>query len=375
MIESDNVVAGYDRSRLFSDIPGYQDVFAHVIPTLELVQGGCVFHKGLKDVKTISNPYFEEIRLKVELSQQNNCGIVAVNHFFCKEDKEDDKVEEEEEKPHGKRSLSTFLKFCKVKQQLGLARNAMMNPLHVAEYYSNCCSACAASQSKPLLIIDEHVKAIDTTQHNYIMCLNKHYYPVLGATKREMKTSAAAASAGGKSRISRGLLCWDVETRPTEEYCLIRGGTQQLQKSHFLKDTITSIHYRRYKHSDTHTHTFVTNKEKSSVRQFIEWLQLAALNQQFFHCYAHNGSRFDMYFWLAELTKEETKLAKLCNKGYAVIHLQYLQHTFKDTCQFMPDSLDRLCLSFKVEQGKQTTIHISDTVSMSNKELCFTNLT
>jgi hypothetical protein len=45
------------------------------------------------------------------------------------------------------------------------------------------------------------------------------------------------------------------------------------KKSYLLKDTMCAIHYRYNRSTDQHKTVYTTNRQKSSARQFLDWLQ------------------------------------------------------------------------------------------------------
>ena len=66
------------------------------------------------------------------------------------------------------------------------------------------------------------------------------------------------------------------------------------------KDTST---YFRVPPSPDLTH--VDGDQKSSARQFLDWLISERAAGKYYTCIAHNGSRFDFYILRASMTQQE----------------------------------------------------------------------
>jgi hypothetical protein len=140
-------------------------------------------------------------------------------------------------------------------------------------------------------------------------------------------------------------------------------------KSYMLKDAILCVYYKAFQKETYEKLTFRTSV-KSSCRQFLDWLSEEANKNRFYHCLAHNGSRFDLYFLLSYLTEEEQLHTETQLRGYSIIGMQYKSHLFKDSCCFLTNSLDNLCKSFKVKQAKLTEFNYNGSV-LTNKNMCF----
>jgi hypothetical protein len=155
-------------------------------------------------------------------------------------------------------------------------------------------------------------------------------------------------------------MTFDFETRPTSEFHLIGESVKgrDATKSFKLKDSLCCVYYRPYKLAEeepSKTLTFITNNSKSSARQFLDWLNKEALEKRTYNIIAHNGSRFDFYFLLAQMTECELLECSLSMRCTAVIGISYRSNLFKDSCCFMTDSLANLCKSFQVgDKGKVT---------------------
>jgi hypothetical protein len=166
-------------------------------------------------------------------------------------------------------------------------------------------------------------------------------------------------------KYKRGTLAFDFETRNTEAYKMVGDA-----KSFLLKDTICSIAYCKNKSDVVERHTFVTNDDESSARQFLNWLKKEHIANRHYVCVAHNGARFDNYLLVKEFTNDELLHTQLNLRGASVIGMTYDNHNFKDPCCFMPNSLENLCKSFKVQTPKLTEF-IHEGKVLSNKNLCF----
>ncbi len=156
--------------------------------------------------------------------------------------------------------------------------------------------------------------------------------------------------------MKRGKLFWDIDTRITEEVVYIKSintyGKKIIKESKILKDAITAVYYKPFKATQFKEIILTTNATTSSVRQFVDWLIKQAQDNKFYNCIAHNGSRFDIYFLLASLTKQETLLSKMNLRGASIIGMNVFNHEFRDSCCHLLNSLDNSCKSYKVATPK-----------------------
>jgi hypothetical protein len=145
-------------------------------------------------------------------------------------------------------------------------------------------------------------------------------------------------------------------------------------KSFKLKDALCCVYYRPYKLDENESSkrlTLVTNSQKSSARQFMDWLNEEALAGRIYNIIAHNGSRFDFYFLLAAMSELELLDCSLSMRGTAVIGINYRSCLFKDSCCFLTDKLENLCNSFKVgDMSKVTSMELHGK-TISSSQLCF----
>ena len=174
-----------------------------------------------------------------------------------------------------------------------------------------------------------------------------------------------------KKRRKRGVLAFDFEARSLEdkqrpeENCVRIGE----HRSYFQRDTICKIKYRPYKKKNYIIKTFITNSEKTSARQFLDWLHKERTENRRYTCVAHNGSRYDFFFLIKEFTRQEQLHSPPQLRGTSIISLTYQEHIFKDTACFMPNTLKNLCDSFQIDEGKITECEYRGK-TMESMELC-----
>ena len=100
------------------------------------------------------------------------------------------------------------------------------------------------------------------------------------------------------------------------------------ESGYLLKDTICAIHYRLNRSVEYHKKVFVTNRDKSSARQFLDWLQVQHYESHHFNIIAHNGSRFDNYFLVANFTENEQLQTDIQLRGTSIIGMQNHSSTY-----------------------------------------------
>jgi len=192
----------------------------------------------------------------------------------------------------------------------------------------------------------------------YIVLHNEHYYPVVNFVEKKVS-----------EKKRRKLLAFDFETRPTEDYITIKATGE---KMYILKDTIASVYYEK---GDSRTNNFIkmiitTDNEKTSARKFIDFLIQSDIDHIHFNIIAHNGSNFDFYFILAEMTEEEYSECDINFRGTSVIGIEFKGHKFKDSRCFLANSLEKLSKNFQVEDGKITKFQLHGE-EISSANLCF----
>jgi hypothetical protein len=213
---------------------------------------------------------------------------------------------------------------------------------------------------KKIYIIDYETNEELDENETYILIKNQHYYVVEKFEEKIIK---------GK-KTKRGLLTFDFETRQTEKYYMIEASQT---KSYLLKDTICSIYYNEYNvhvEKNFKKNTFITNDNKTSARQFIDWLNNEKQRNKTYNIIAHNGGNFDFYFIISCLTEQELKDCDIGMRGTTIISINYKGHQFKDSYCFMTFSLEALSNNFKVDEGKMTTLTVNGK-QISSTQLCF----
>ena len=179
---------------------------------------------------------------------------------------------------------------------------------------------------------------LDTTI-KYIVFKKNHFYVLTKFTSIKRVDN----------HTKRGMMYFDFETRPTEEYVEIGSN-----KSYILKDTICNVYYRNYNSKIYNELHLVTDKDKSSARKLLDFLNSQSKLNKTYHVLAHNGGNFDFYFIMSQFTSLELKDSKPQLRGITVIGLNYRGNLFKDTCCFLTDKLSNLSRDYKVEHGKIT---------------------
>lgn len=307
-----------------TELLGDEDVFNFVLPELVAVSAGCNYHNKEKLTKETAFYTFELFNPK---GHHNNCGFKVLEHICGVE-----------------------LNYADLRKAFDLKYNEPVPAATLYKIYKTL-----PNSSRMMAFIDESFNDEINKDYNYIYIADNHYYYVESATYKAFKDK----------HTKRGFVYWDIETRPTSEYVMV-GKT----KSYLLKDAILCAYYCPYKSDEYSQITFTTNSDKSSCRQFLDWLSAESAAGRFYHCIAHNGSRFDLYFLLSYLTQQEQLHTETQLRGYSIIGMQFKSHLFKDSCCFLTASLDSLCKAFKVKQSKITEFNYGGKV-LTNKNICF----
>lgn len=216
--------------------------------------------------------------------------------------------------------------------------------------------------NKPLQIVSRDVTEFDVTKNTYLVLLNNHYYLVEEAKLKQVAVTSL--------KTKRGYLYFDFETRPDDRYFDMVTVNGQKVKSNYLRPTILKAWYRPYKATDFKALSFATTDDKDCARLFIDWLIDEKNKGRTYTCIGHNIARFDLYFIISQLTKNEQLSCIMKLRGYSVISLNIYGCNFKDSCLYLTAKLDKLCKDFKVENAKQTKIMYNG-VEMTNEQLCF----
>ena len=175
----------------------------------------------------------------------------------------------------------------------------------------------------------------------YIFVSNDHYSLI------EEKTSK---NEGKKDKHTRKRqLKFDFETRPidplcsTDELYIDQEHTTKVQKFKIL-DSICSIAYSETlcnsSSNEIVKRTFTTNHQKTSARQFLDWLKSEDRKQRHYKYGAHFGSIFDNLICLGAVTRAEIENCQPRYRGLSIISMKIYGHVFKDTSLFLTQSLD-----------------------------------
>lgn len=197
-----------------------------------------------------------------------------------------------------------------------------------------------------------------------ILLHDDHYYVINSIKKREFHTS---------NKVKHGVLTWDIETRPTSKYCLIKKEDGTFKKSYYIRDTILTVYVKDYKTDNYYKLVFITENEDSkntSCRLFLNWLQHQNRNGKYYYCYAHNGGNFDLYFLLTAFNDDEKGKFLPTLRGQTIIKLEFGNNIFLDTYCFLIGSLNKLSNDFKVTNKKLTNFVINGK-ELTNEQLCF----
>ena len=183
--------------------------------------------------------------------------------------------------------LGLNLKSSSVRKEFNLAPNAKLAPTQVSQIYNTY-----NKSNKMLSIIDNMFENnYCPNVSNYILYEKEHYYVI---TSMELKPHK-------DQKKKRGDLSFDFETRADLNH-FVRIGKSIGYKQ---RDTICCIYYNDYKFTQKQKLTFVSNKQKSSARQFLDWLKQQHYQNKHYNIIAHNGSNFNFYFLLGVFTEQE----------------------------------------------------------------------
>lgn len=306
-------------------------VFEKAVIQVLPIDGGCNHTCAGREAsveKTIENTKWKFI-LYNPIAQRNDCAFKCLEHIFDRK-----------------------LNICDLRKKHNLKAGVKV-PIEILwKIYES-----EKEDEKLLTVIDTWFDGkIDTEESYYILNHKEHYYVLQHAEKKHVKNV----------KCKRGDLSFDFETRPDFTQYVMVGNT----KSYLLRDTICAIHYRYNRSDEYHSKVFTTNRDKSSARQFLDWLQEQHYANKHFNVVAHNGSNFDNYFLLANFTQNEQQSVDLQLRGTSIIGMQYYSHLFKDSCCFLTNSLSNLCKQYKIETKKLTDFQYKGT-TLTNANLCF----
>ena len=305
--------------KFFENIKSVFDTL--IINNIKIIGGGCNKHTTTdKQLKTS----FYEFELYNPCSRQDNCLFKCLAHIT------DEVID--------------------IKKYRNLT--ALKGKIDIADAYK----IIKAFTDKQIEIIDFTDIPELSTDIIYILLKDEHYYVIEKFTeilKKHISTK-------------RGTIEFDIETRPTEKFHLIKASNT---KSFILKDAITCAHIIKYKATESQKITFKTN-EKTSTRQFIDWLNKETLNGRTYNILAHNGGNFDFYFIVNILTEQELRDTQIQMRGITIIGINYRGHLFKDSYCFLTFGLDSLSKNFKVTNGKITELIVNGE-QITSTQLCF----
>lgn len=271
-------------------------------------------------------------------TQHNNCGLECINHL-----------------------LKTDITYLNMRQYLNVEANESLTYSQIFSVYNKYAPKLNAyditqQQSKLQIVnVDSDVKC-NNGDHNLLFHKN-HYYVIIESEERPYET---------EDKVKRGVIYWDIETRKTEDYCMV-GKT----KSFYLKDVILHAWVKPYKANDYIHISFTTNSKDSSCRQFLNWLKQQGRESKYYYLYAHNGGNFDVYFIIMNFTAEEANDYIPSLRGSTVIKLEYGNNMFLDTYCFLTDKLSKLSSSFKIETAKLQEFTLPNGDKLTNEQMCF----
>ena len=301
----------------------FYDLFKNVlVDNIKFVAGGCNKHcAGDKNFKSA----FYEFKLFNPQSMNNNCFFKCVEHLLG-----------------NKININNLRKQFKIETK----KEVCINDAYLILQHLGM----------NVLIIDENYNEELDENQKYLLILKNHYYVIQSWTEIIRKEKST----------KRGLMTFDFETRKTEDFHLIKASNK---KSFILKDSLCCVYYRPYKATSILEKTIITN-EKTSARQFLDFLNQESKENRSYNVIAHNGGKFDFYFVISVMTDQEIKDAEIQMRGTTVISLNYRGNLFKDSCCFLTDTLQNLSKSFKIDHGKIIEFDLHNE-KISSSQLCF----
>ena len=153
----------------------------------------------------------------------------------------------------------------------------------------------------------------------------------------------------------------------------------ETRKDHTIRKRVGDVIFKKWVATELSYYIHETGEMKTffglnCIADFLGLLKDQYEKGIFFNVYSHNGGRFDMYFLLEEIYKNNNFLQYFDRnselvKGSKILFYSILGHKFYDTYNFMIGSLSSLCDNFKVET-KKITHFIIDNVEFSSMGLC-----
>jgi hypothetical protein len=310
-VDSAGNVVENDKYDLFKDV---------IVDNIKMVSGGCSTREKKMELKST----FYKYKLYSPSSHDNNCFFACLRHMT---------------------GLTNT--YHNLRKQFSLPSKTEIS---ITDAYK-----IIKHLGYDIQIIDYDTNE-ELEDRKYIVYKDSHYYVLESFEQIILKDK----------KTKRGLLTFDLETRKTEQYDVIKATGESL---YILKDSLCCVYYRKYKKQECDNITFVTG-EKSSSRQFIDWLNCESSNGRTYNVIAHNGGRFDFYFVISSMTDRELLECNLHFRGTTIISINYRGHLFKDSACFLTESLKNLSKSFKVSDGKITEFDLHGK-KITSEQLCF----
>lgn len=303
-----------------------------ILSKIKLVGGGCNKDKRIihKEMKTS----FYDFQLHNPYSENNNCLFACLSYI-----------------------IGNQVDTKSLRKQFNLKSGTEISISDAYKVINELALTEGGVALKNVQIIDTEINEELELNKRYLLVHNNHYYVVKTFTEINRM----------KIKTKRGLLAFDFETRPTEEYYLIKASNT---KSYILKDSLCCLYYKSYKSENFVTNALVTDNEKSSARKFLDWLNYEAKHNRSYNIIAHNGGKFDFYFLISAMTEKEQLECKIGMRGLTIISIDYRGNLFKDSCCFLTDTLANLSKSFKADHGKICKMNL-DGKEITSSQLCF----
>lgn len=306
---------------------------------VELLEGGYRNKKAQQINITLSNG--TKFNCFNPISQRNNCALECIKNI-----------------------LNIEFNNREIRKKFNIKASTLIDITDILKIYN----FVKTPTDKPLEVINVDIQGLtlNFNEYNYILLYKKHYLVITEQLGLGDKTY-------DNIKTKRGILAFDLETRPNKSKEFMINNTKAYQ----LEDTICCVVYKDYKSDELQKKRFVgyynhNNEYISSCVLFKGFLDEQASKNKFYNVWSHNGSRFDNYFMIKAFYQQKAinEIEKINLRGLSVIGLQYNSHLFKDSCCFMPKSLNELSTAFKVSTPKLTEFRLNGKI-LSNTELCF----
>ena len=306
---------------------------------VDLLEGGYRNNKAKQQI--IKLPFGTTLNCFNPISQRNNCSLECVKFL-----------------------LNIDFNNKELRNKFNISSKELVSISDLLLIYNDL----KKETDKPLevIAIDKCNLELNFDTYNYILLYKCHYFVINEQIDSGNKTY-------DNKKTKRGTLIFDLETRSDKSKKFIINNTSAYQ----LEDTLCCVVYRDYKCNELQKKSFIgyydnNNNYISSCSLFKSFLDLQASQNKFYNVWSHNGSKFDNYFLIKAFynNKAINEIEKINLRGLSIIGMQYNSHLFKDSCCFMPNSLDNLSKNFKVKTPKLKEFKVNDKI-ISNTELCF----